>query len=136
MEALQESYIAVLTERARFSGGSSFKTFLFGVIRMTVRATRRKAMLRSFFWAPVEAAEEIAEPPAQERATDAARIDAAFADLPPRQREVAELVLSQGFTVTEAAEAMGVSRGAASRHYAAAKTALRVRLKIDGSRNG
>ncbi|MEL6280641.1 MAG: sigma factor, partial [Pseudomonadota bacterium] len=46
MEALHDSYLAILEGRARHSGQSSFKTFLFGVIRLTARATRRKAAFR------------------------------------------------------------------------------------------
>jgi len=40
------SYLKILEGRARHAGGSAFKTWLFGVIRMTAREQRRRAWLR------------------------------------------------------------------------------------------
>src|SRR5437764_4193784 len=41
-EVLQASYLKVLEGKARFDGRSSFKTFLFGVIRRTAAEQRRR----------------------------------------------------------------------------------------------
>ena len=60
-------------------------------------------------------------------------VDAALARLSQRQRQVIELVLLRDFTVGEAAYAMGVSRGAASRHYAIAKERVRAALGAEGA---
>src|SRR5258706_11864354 len=45
-DVLQETYLKILDGKARFAGGSSFKTFLFGVIRRTAAAHWRRAWLR------------------------------------------------------------------------------------------
>ncbi|HEY0782449.1 MAG TPA: sigma factor, partial [Thermoanaerobaculia bacterium] len=45
-DVLQESYVKLLDGRARFAGGSSFKTFLFGVIRRTAAERRRRTWVR------------------------------------------------------------------------------------------
>ena len=43
---LQAVYLKVLEGRARFEGRSSFKTWLFAVIRKTALDERRRSMLR------------------------------------------------------------------------------------------
>src|SRR5258706_13909290 len=45
-EVLQTVYLTVLDGRARYNGRSSFRTWLFGVIRLTAASERRKAWLR------------------------------------------------------------------------------------------
>src|SRR3977135_1481557 len=45
-EGLQTGYLAVLDGRARYDARSSFRTWLFGVIRRTAASERRKAWLR------------------------------------------------------------------------------------------
>ncbi len=57
-------------------------------------------------------------------AQQAGRLRRELLALAPRQREVLELVLDHEFSLREAANVMGVSIGAASRHYDRAKRAL------------
>src|ERR1700704_2767555 len=45
-EGLQTVYLTVLDGRARYDGRSTFRTWLFGVIRRTAASERRKAWLR------------------------------------------------------------------------------------------
>src|ERR1700694_1631141 len=45
-EVLQTVYLTVLDGRARYDGRSTFRTWLFGVIRRTAASERRKAWLR------------------------------------------------------------------------------------------
>ena len=47
-DVLQTSYLKVLDGRAVFAGRSSFKTWLFAVIRRTAAEKRRRRMLRRF----------------------------------------------------------------------------------------
>src|SRR5262245_60708784 len=44
-EVLQMTYVEILEGRARFDGRSSFKTWLFGVIRRIAAGERRRAWL-------------------------------------------------------------------------------------------
>src|SRR2546425_11262305 len=52
-DALQTSYLKILDGRARFDGRSSFRTWLFAVVRYTAAGLRRRAALRR--WLPLAA---------------------------------------------------------------------------------
>jgi len=119
-DVLQTSYLKILDGRARFEGRSSFKTFLFGVIRRTAAEERRRAALAGLFLGRAEAA---ATPAAEAGAASVDRLAfrAALARLPRRQREVLELVFSFGMSLQESAATLSISPGAASVHYDRAK---------------
>jgi RNA polymerase sigma factor (sigma-70 family) len=122
-DVLQTSYLKILDGRARFAGRSSFKTFLFGVIRHTAAEERRRSALTSLLG---ERAGAAAGPRAEGEAASADRVAlrAALDRLPRRQREVLELVFSFGMTLREAAQALSISPGAASVHYDRGKKRL------------
>jgi RNA polymerase sigma-70 factor (ECF subfamily) len=131
LDVLHDVYVKVLDGRARYGGRSSFKTWLFGVIRLTARSARRRTLFGALLFAPLERAEASpAQEPEPERSADGARALAAIAALPGRQRAVAELVFLRDLTLAEAAEVMGVSLGAARQHYARAKDRLRAALTL------
>lgn len=133
-DVLHTAYLKVLDGRARFDGRSSFKTWLFGVIRMTAREQRRRT--RTWF------ARIGYKLPEQTEAGDlrddvelgerAAAVRQVLHTLPDRQREVVELVFRHGLSVEEAAQAMGVGIGSARTHYARGKARLRQRLEAAG----
>lgn len=135
LETLHDAYLAILEGKARPRGGASFKTFLFGVIRVTALATRRRAVLRWLIFAPIEAATPVRVEPDHEIAACAREAADAMARLPPRQRSVAELTLLQGLTIGETAAVLGVSEGSVRRHYALAKSKLRAALNIEEDEN-
>ena len=88
---LQASYLKILDGRARFAGRSSFRTFLFGVIRRTAAEERRRtAIARMFFGRSMPEESSGGESGPDERLA----FRAALARLSRRQREVLELVLS------------------------------------------
>ena len=132
-DALQMTYLKILDGRARFEGRSAFKTWLFGVIRMTVREQRRRTWWSWLRAAPVDAAVHLpsAEPlpdRAAERSETRQRVLAACARLSARQRQVMMLVFYHDLVLDEAAKAMGVSPGSARKHYQRGKEQLRAWL--------
>ena len=126
---LQAVYLKVLEGRARFDGRSSFKTWLFAVIRKTALDERRRNMLRGLRLIKLGQAVLLR---AQEESADQAvyrsQIEVMFrralSRLPRRQREVLYLVFYHDFTVAGAAEVMGCSIGSARTHYERGKKRL------------
>jgi RNA polymerase sigma-70 factor (ECF subfamily) len=126
-DVLQTSYLKVLEGRAVFASRSSFKTWLFGVIRRTAAEHRRWRALRRFRLAsPTEHAD-----PSPDAATaighseSVVRLIDALATLTARQRQVLHLVFYQDLTIGEAAGVLGMSIGTARTHYERAKARLR-----------
>ena len=126
-DVLQASYLKILDGRARFAGRSSFRTFLFGVIRRTAAEERRAAAVRRLFFGGVAGGDDRrdAEVPASEREpAELLALRAAVARLSRRQREVLELVFSMGMTVEESAGTLSISVGSARTHYDRGKRRL------------
>ncbi|MBS0385432.1 MAG: sigma-70 family RNA polymerase sigma factor, partial [Proteobacteria bacterium] len=126
-DVLHDAYLQILGGRAAFDGRSSFKTWVFGVIRMVAMATRRRRLLRGFLFEPIgPVAERVAAPDAAPRAPP--RLLAAMRALPRRQNEIITLVFAHDLTLEEAACVMNISVGAARQHHARAKQKLRAAL--------
>ena len=126
-DVLQDAYFKVLDGRARFGGQAAFKTWLFGVIRMTAREHRRWSFLRG-----PAANDEDVEIKDEKRAPDsdvgarerAVQLEKALARLADRQREVLHLVFYEELSIAEAATVMNVSLGTARQHYERGKHVL------------
>jgi RNA polymerase sigma-70 factor (ECF subfamily) len=129
-DVLHDAYLRILDGGATFSGYSSFKTWVFGVVRVTAMATRRRRLLLDMFFEPMGPR---AQNVAAERvsSTGSGRLTKAIADLPRRQREVVSLVFAHDLTVEEAAAVMNVSVGSARQHHARAKNKLRAVLLVN-----
>ena len=139
-EVLQTVYLTVLDGRARYHGRSSFRTWLFGVIRLTAASERRKAWLRGLLLeresgkreggsgkreAGILAPDSFPAPDAEaELESRRQSLGHSLAQLAARQREVLQLVFYHDLTVDEAATVMGVSVGSARTHYARGKARL------------
>jgi RNA polymerase sigma-70 factor (ECF subfamily) len=128
-DVLQASYLKILDGRAEFAGRSSFKTFLFGVIRKTASEARRRRIVRDWF-----GAHSLRTPPTvtENASEDRLALLAALVKLPRRQREVLDLVFYVGLTVEEAAQTLGVSPGTARVHYDRGKRRMASLLGIPG----
>ena len=130
-DVLQSAYVRVLAGRARFGGRSSFRTWLFGVIRRTAqefgRMERRHAALPDVGTPDAVHSESAHE--RLERAQESARLLTSLAQLPERQRDVLHLVFYQDMTIEEAAHVMGIGLGTARTHYARGKARLRELLR-------
>jgi RNA polymerase sigma factor (sigma-70 family) len=143
-EVLQTVYLTVLDGRARYDGRSTFRTWLFGVIRRTAASERRKTWLRGLLlereaggreagWGAWEAgviAPDPFAPPDAEVENESRRdgLHHALGRLAKRQREVLQLVFYHDLTVEEAAAVMHVSVGSARTHYARGKANLAAML--------
>ncbi len=132
-DVLQTSVLKVLDGRARFGGRSSFRTFVFGVIRQTARERRRRDFVRNLILLRPAAQDEAAPgsgaaPAPDERLShshESARLAAALAQLPERQREIVHLVFYGELTIEQAAQVAGIALGTARTHYARGKQKLR-----------
>lgn len=136
-DVLQLAYLKVLEGRARFDGQSSFRTWLFAVVRHTAADHRRRALLWDLwsFRLGSEAAQAEPEPAAETALDDAqqrAQLERALRALPHRQRETLLLVFYHELTLDEAARVMGVGPGSARQHYARGKQRLRHLLGLSG----
>ena len=138
-EVLQVAYVKVLDGSARFDGRSTFKTFLFGVIRKTAMEQRRARWLstrRLAQWLTSRTEEpQPADPEAGSIRSERARaLTKALARLSGRQREVLHLVFSQDLTIEQAAGVLGIVTGSARQHYERGKARLRELLRDKASR--
>jgi RNA polymerase sigma factor (sigma-70 family) len=128
---LQVTYLKILEGRARFGERSSFRTWLFGVIRRTAAEHRRGRWLRSMA-GPRWRGESPSPPSSPETRLGEAETGHALRttlrELPARQREVLHLVFYQEMTLDEAARVLGISLGSARTHYHRGKIALQRRL--------
>jgi RNA polymerase sigma-70 factor (ECF subfamily) len=136
-EVLQATYLKVLDGRARFDGRSSFKTWLFAVIRRTAAERRRRGWMRALaldrWWTgrlesvPVPDPERLAS-----RSEATQRLRESLGALPARQRELLHLVFYQDLSLEEAAQVVGISVGSVRTHYHRAKIRLRQMLNTRG----
>ena len=124
-DVLQTSYLKILDGRALFEGRSSFKTFLFGVIRRTASEQRRRRAVAGLIFRTADDDREAGE--RRESAPASAESFAfreALARLSRRQREVLELVFAAGMTIQETADTLSMSVGSARVHYDRGKKRL------------
>ena len=130
-DLVQQTYVELLTGKARFEERSTLKTFVFSVVQNLARSRYRRIASRLKFAdslaasIPHEAAAE-AEPETKHA------IWSAVQALPQRQRDIIELVFCREMTIEAAATVMGVTSGTGRVHYDRAKKALRSKLNDGG----
>ncbi len=135
-DVLQSAYLRLVSGKARYEGRSSFKTWLFGVIRRTAQEHRRRNRAqreRTLRLLPTEPLEAGSPDPLStlEQEERSQKLLRALEALSPRQREILHLVFYQDLTIEEGAEVMGVSLGSARTHYQRGKERLRALLRQD-----
>jgi RNA polymerase sigma factor (sigma-70 family) len=123
---LQLVYVKVLSGKAVFDGKSSFKTWLFAVIRKTAAHEYRMELLRRLRLSQIPKALD-EKPPGEQHGVEI-RLKEALGKLPARQREVLQLVFYHDLSIVEAAKVMGVGIGSARTHYERGKKQMRRRL--------
>lgn len=129
-DVLQNAYLKILQLKARFDGRSSFKSWLFAVIRRTAADERRRHWLRRLRLERYSREQETwtlasSHVPAEERSELCDAFRQALKRLPGRQREILHLAFYQDLTLEEAAGVMGVTVGTARTHYERGKARLR-----------
>lgn len=133
-DVLHRAYVKVLDGEAKFAGKSSFKTWLFGVIRRTAREQARQSWLRVL---RLERWWQTSEPNEGTAVTDDERVTQlrkTLVQLSKRQQEVLHLVFYQDLTIQEAAEVLAMPVGTARTHYERGKERLRQLLERAGDR--
>jgi RNA polymerase sigma-70 factor, ECF subfamily len=128
-EVLQSVYLRVLEGRARFAARSSFKTWLFSVVRIGAAEARRRRWFRDAalgrWWQGQPADAAVPSPDEElESRQRGARVREALGRLAARQREVLDLVFFHGLSIEDAAGVMGVALGTARVHYQRGKRRL------------
>lgn len=118
-DVVQEVYLKILTEKAKFNEQSSVKTWLFSVIRFTANEHLKKDT--SVF--PVDRSEENIEDKGEDAQINYEKL---ILKLPEKQREILLLVFYHGLTIEKSAAVMGISLGTARTHYDRGKKNLKV----------
>ena len=128
-DVLQSAYLKVLRRPTTFAGLASFKTWWFGVIRITAMEEFRRSTFRASWLGKLisnpEATEEPSPSARMELAEETVRVRELLSQLSPRQAEVLHLVFYQDLSLSAAAEVMGVSLGSVRQHYERGKQRLR-----------
>ena len=114
-DLMQQAYVELLSGSARFDKRSSLKTFVFAVVQNLARSRFRRLASRLRLVGRYQH-----EPPATQ--ADPGLVESpsvvwqAVHRLPPRQRDIIELVFCRDMTVEEASTVMGVSVGTGRVH--------------------
>jgi RNA polymerase sigma-70 factor (ECF subfamily) len=135
-DVLQTAYVRVISGRAVYGQRSSFRTWLFGVIRRVALEEYRRLRMEGERTVLLE--DPAVQGMADERAgwsdefESARALRAALEQLPERQGEVLHLVFYQDMSIADAAEVMEISVGSARTHYERGKARLRLLLEERG----
>ncbi len=122
-DALQTVYVKILQGKARFHGKSTFKTWLFSVIRFTAADLLKESARRNIIHVDLNSAQlayfsEVVEE------TYSSNYEELIKLLPERQAELLLLVFYHNLTIEAAAEVMQIGVGSARTHYDRGKKGL------------
>lgn len=128
-EAVQETFVRAYGALSGFRGESRLRTWLIRIalnVSRTIGAARGRTTNLEETGEPVD--EREGAEAAAGRAQAGARVRAAVASLPPRQREVVLLKVFSDMTYEDVASAMGLTVGAVKAHFHQAVSNLRRRM--------
>jgi RNA polymerase sigma-70 factor (ECF subfamily) len=126
-DLVQQTYVELLTGKAKFQGRSSLKTFVFSVVQNLARSRFRRVASR-IRMVQVMQQNDVEEFAVADLPAEHPALWQAVQNLPQRQRDIIELVFCRDITIEEASRVMGVTTGTGRVHYDRAKKALRVSL--------
>jgi RNA polymerase sigma-70 factor, ECF subfamily len=117
-----------------FEQRAPFSTWLYRIVRNTALESRRRARFTREVSLDDDAVQRTLSSSTEDRLTQideaqsVALIRLLFVELPPRQRELIDLVDTQGFKTVEAAEMMEIEPETARVHLMRARRTLRSRM--------
>ena len=121
-DVLQMTYLKILENKARYNEQSSFKTWLFSVIRFT--ALDHFKNQRKF-----QALETVQLTTAIDPLAETPNLRPILDQLPERQKQVLLLAFYHDLTLAAIAEVLDISIGSVRTHYSRGKEALKQYLK-------
>ena len=131
-EITQETFILIYRKLAQYRGESSFESWVYLITRRVGLQGRRKAKRREFLSAlefPGMETVYTTDPGARvDRQRIASYIKHFFQSLPPRQREVFDLVDLQGLSPTEVAELTGAKPAVVRANLFKARASIRAHV--------
>ena len=127
-EALQIVYLKILERKAIFKGKSTFKTWLFSVIRHTIFEMKRRSRNR-IKWKEGYM-QEMANGAALSPSVDYRiyKFRQKIAKLPLRQQQVLDLHFYHNMTLQEIADVLGIGVGSVRQHFGRGKRKLKLLL--------
>jgi RNA polymerase sigma factor (sigma-70 family) len=133
-DVTQEVSITLHRKLGAFKGKSRFTTWLYAIVRNAAlsamsTASRRHESSMHDNRVPESLSDEVEEQlERMESRRAAALVRSFFTDLPPRQRELLELIDAQGYTAVEAAQIMGIEPETARGHLLRARRTKRAKM--------
>jgi RNA polymerase sigma-70 factor, ECF subfamily len=131
-DVVQSAFVQLWERRANWRDDGSVRGYLYRVTRNLALNEQRRRRIRERIWQQ-PAIEPGLEAGAPAQALDASELERvvaeALAAMPPRRREVFELVRFEGLSYREVAQAMGVSVQTVANQMSAALAHLRVALQ-------
>lgn len=133
-DVMQQAYVKVLEGSAKFNGRSSFRTWLFGVVRRTAAERRRRSavqnrLLKLLFVSSVES--EVSGPESTiDYSVRSRKLLEGMNRLSKRQSEVMQLTFYHDMTLEQVSEVLGLSIGSTRTHYTRGKRKLAQMLQM------
>lgn len=130
----QQVSVTLYRKLHMFEERSTFSTWLYRIVRNAAIESRKRARYTREVPLDVDALENTLTPATEDRLNDindaqsVELIRRMFTELPPRQRELIDLVDTQGFKAVEAAEMMQIEPETARVHLLRARRTLRERM--------
>ena len=134
-DVMQLTYLKVLEGSATFDGRSSFRSWLFGVVRLTALERHRRSAVRDrllrLWFVPGNEAQAPGPEVEIEYSTRSKQLLDGLNRLSRRQAEVLQLAFYHDMTLEEIARVLDLSIGSARTHYARGKQNLARMLQTE-----
>jgi len=131
-DCVQNAILKALKSRERFEAGTNMRAWLFTILRNSFYSEHRKRR-REVQDTDGAYATELVSAPDQNVKLDLQDVQAAFAKLPPQQREALVLVASEGLAYDQVAEITGVAIGTVKSRVSRARQRLAELMGIETS---